>query len=176
MDIGLSDTGRAQVAGLAAAVRTHSPTKVIVSPLLRAVQSCEVLGFEPDFVDKRWQEADLGDWTGVESTTLKAAGDGLYDRWRWGEHTPPGGESFRELSARVADALAELATGDDTTLVVTHGGPIRAACAHLVGLVPRHVVSVSPGSLTVIDQVPGRPATLRAYNHTKPVPVEEPPD
>lgn len=176
LDITLSPLGRAQVAGVADTIRRHRPDRVVTSPLSRTTESVAVLGYTADLVDPRWQEADLGDWTGQDSTLLAAAGDGRYTRWRAGVFTPPGAESFEQMSARVGAALADLADAGGTTLVVTHGGPIRATCALLVGLEPGHLVPVNPGSLTVIDRPAGGRSALRSYNHTAQTVVGDPPD
>ncbi len=115
-------------------------------------------------VHARWQEADLGEWTGRSRDDLIAVGDGAYAAWRAGTLSPPGSEPLSALRQRVASALASLAA-HDVVLVVTHGGPIRAACRQLVDLHPSHLVPVQPGSLTAID-LDGGQARLRTYNLT----------
>ncbi|MDQ3113047.1 MAG: histidine phosphatase family protein [Actinomycetota bacterium] len=175
-DIPLSRSGIEQVIALRGAVHAFRPDRAVTSQLARAVESCVVLGYPHHETDERWQEADLGDWTGRSSAELQATGDGAYRRWRAGDLTPPAGESFDHLMDRVYQAIDELAALDGTTLVVTHGGPIRAACAALVGLGPGHVVPVSPGSLTVIDGLREGPARLSLYNHSAQPSTGEPPD
>ncbi len=167
-DVPLSATGRAQATALAPAVAAHRPSRVVVSPLARTRETAELLGHPGDRRDARWQEADLGDWTGQLSDALRAAG-GDYDAWRAGLLTPPGGEPFAALTARVAAALADLCrepTGE-AVLVVTHGGPIRAAVQHLLGLAPARIVPVGPASLTLID-IGATGARLRGYNTGQP--------
>lgn len=167
----LSPRGHDQVRDLrplVASLRAGAPsTRVICSPLLRARESCAGLGLVPDLVDARWQEADLGDWTGRTREELVAVGDGGYAAWRAGRLTPPRAEPLELLRARVAQAVAGLVDGDgaevDTVVVVTHGGPIRAACDELVGLSAAHLVPVSPGSLTAFD-LSGPLPRLQAYN------------
>jgi len=172
-DIALSPQGRRQAAalrstvdGLVAGHRAagDAPLTVVASPLRRAAETCALLEREPDLLDARWQEADLGEWTGRSRDDLIAVGDGAYAAWRAGTLSPPGSEPLSALRQRVASALESLAA-HDVVLVVTHGGPIRAACRQLVDLHPSHLVPVQPGSLTAID-LDGGQARLRTYNLT----------
>lgn len=173
-DVALSARGRAQVWALAPLVARFAPTAVTTSPLRRARETAALLGVGGAHgagqdggiaVDERWQEADLGAWTGRTRAELVAAGDGAYAAWRAGTHVPPGAEPFAEMAERVTAAVEQLAGRGGVQLVVTHGGPVRAACAELVGLAPAALVPVSPGSATVFDLSGPRPR-LRAFNAT----------
>lgn len=159
-DIELSDVGRSQATALRDLVRGLAPTRVVASPLLRARDTLRLIGLDPDEVDPRWQEADLGEWTGRRSADLDAAD---YAEWRAGRLTPPGGESLSAVHTRVADALRDVPEVG-TTLVVTHGGPIRAACTVLVGLPSSHLVPVLPGSVSTFE-LSGTPR-LMSFNVT----------
>jgi alpha-ribazole phosphatase len=83
----------------------------------------------PAVVDDRLQELDFGRWEGRAWDTVDRAES---DPWAADPWTlpPPGGESFAELTARVAAALAE--TPPDA-VIVTHAGVIRAARMLLAG-------------------------------------------
>ncbi|MEQ3553588.1 histidine phosphatase family protein [Pseudonocardia nematodicida] len=163
-DVPLSGAGRAGARDLGPLVASYRPEHVVVSPLDRTRETARLLGVSPDRVDPRWQEADLGQWTDRFVDDLPAA---EYAAWRAGELTPPGGESFAGMTARVTGALADL-PGDGVVLVVTHGGPIRAVLDHLLGLRPSRLVPVGPASLTVLDH-DGGGTRLRAYNLGGPV-------
>lgn len=163
-EVPLSERGRRQARGLAALIGEFQPTDAVTSDLGRARETVALLGHPQATVDRAWREADLGEWTGRVIADLVAGdGDG-YRAWREGRATPLGGESWEALVARVTEALATLVDRDGRHLIVTHGGPIRAACATLVGLGPTRIVPVSPASVTVIDLEP-RPR-LRAFNLT----------
>jgi glucosyl-3-phosphoglycerate phosphatase len=163
-DIPLSAAGRAQASALAPVVAAHRPAHVVTSPLARTRETAELLGYRGERVDARWEEADLGDWSGQHIEALQERGED-YAAWRAGRLTPPGGEPFAALTARVAAGLADLcvAPGTGVVLVVTHGGPIRAAVRHLVGLEPARIVPVGPASLTVLD-LGADGARLHGYN------------
>jgi glucosyl-3-phosphoglycerate phosphatase len=165
LDQSLSETGRAQVAKLAPVVRAYAPDDVVSSPLARAVQSADTLGYVPR-VDPRWQEAHLGEWQGLLTAALRAESEESYQQWRTGRFTPRGAEPFEAMQSRVREAAEELrGSGGDVVLVVTHGGPIRALCQALVGLDPASAVPVGPASLTTLHLEAGR-ARLGSYNVT----------
>lgn len=157
-DISLSEPGQRQAAELAAMVRSLAPSLVIASDLKRTLQTAATLGYTPE-TEPRWREADLGAWTGQHIDTLQDTVPDAYAAWRSGSFTPAGAESFDTLSRRVIAATRAL-LGKDTVLVVTHGGPIRAVCAHWLCLPPKRIVPVSPGSLTVLELPTGARAAF----------------
>lgn len=168
-DVPLAGTGTAQVRALAPLVAAARPDHVVCSPLLRCRQTADLLDVDVDVVDHRWAEADLGRWTGLGKDELVARGDGAYARWRAGDQSPPGGETLEDLEHRVAEALSALraspgqaagegdagADRDRTVLVVTHGGPIRAAVQQLLGIPRGRLVPVGPATLTTFSFTAG---------------------
>jgi alpha-ribazole phosphatase len=118
------------------------PTRIVSSPQPRcqdfaaALAARWMIGVERD---ARWQELDFGDWEGLSFDTLPRA---EIDRWAespW-KFQPPGGEPIVALVARVCAALNDLladSSPDNTVLVVSHAGPIRAALGLLRGA-PQH--------------------------------------
>ena len=107
------------------------------SDLSRARLAGEALGTVlalPVAIDPRWRELDFGEWDGKAARDLDAAALARF----WDDpdaYPPPDGETWSSLVARVAAALAELPPRD--TLVVTHGGAMRAALAWFCGFSPR---------------------------------------
>jgi broad specificity phosphatase PhoE len=128
----LSELGREQSRALAASLARGGITALWSSDLQRAVETAaivaEVLGL-PVQSDARWRERHLGDWTGLRREAIQARWPELYARLAAGDldAAPPGGESQRELDARVRPAAAELAARHPgkRVLVVTHRGAIR---------------------------------------------------
>ncbi|WP_028967819.1 histidine phosphatase family protein [Sphingomonas phyllosphaerae] len=109
-------------------------TQVVSSDLSRAADCATALG-APVHHDARWRELDFGDWDGRDPATLPT--DALAAFWRDPDAAPPPhGERWSALVARVTAALADL---PDATLVVTHGGAIRAALASACGFDARQV-------------------------------------
>lgn len=165
-DTRLSERGRRQAAALGEAVAGLEPTAVVTSPLLRARDTAELLGFPAADADPRWQEADFGEWTGRIGREIARSGDAV-PSWREGRTTPPGGESFAALSIRAGEAASALPdAGPGTRLVVTHGGPILAVCCALLGTTPLELAPVGSASLTILERQGG--VRLATYNQAPP--------
>lgn len=107
---------------------------IVASDLLRARRCAEAIGAA--LIDPRWRELDFGAWDGLAPAEPDAAALGRF----WADPDaapPPGGERWSALVARVAAALTDLPAG--RSLVVTHGGAMRAALAHLFGFDQRQL-------------------------------------
>ncbi|NMN06194.1 MULTISPECIES: histidine phosphatase family protein [unclassified Novosphingobium] len=110
--------------------------KVITSDLQRCRAAAQAIAAPLGLVakaDPRWRELDFGAWDGMAPAQIEPAALAAFYRDP-DAHAPPGGEPWSALRVRVADALAALAPVD--TLVVTHGGAMRAALAALCGFSP----------------------------------------
>src|SRR5262245_61179469 len=86
-------------------------------------------------------EQHLGDWQGRDRKAFYAERKvGTHAFWfAPADERPPGGESFTDLVARVAPAVARLNAehrGRDI-VAVTHGGTIRTAIGLALGLTPQ---------------------------------------
>jgi broad specificity phosphatase PhoE len=147
----LSEAGRSQMRALAPLVARLEPDVVVTSDLRRALETADELGLAGAAPDERWREAGVGRWTGRLAAQVVAEEPEAHGAWLEGSAAPPGGEAFPETCARVAEAIRELASsGARRALVVTHGGPIRAACATVAALPLSGLVAVPTGSLTAI--------------------------
>ncbi len=104
------------------------PVRIVTSPLTRcqllATHLGRAFGIEP-LTDPRWREMDFGTWEGSAWDAIPRA---ALDAWAADFHgyAGHGGESVAQLEQRVRAALQE---ATDDTLIVTHAGCIRAACA-----------------------------------------------
>ena len=132
-DPALTDLGRRQAEALASAAGVATASRVLSSPLRRAVETADSLG-PPVVVDPRWIEIDYGIY---EGKPLADVPEDVWRTWRadpgW---TPPGGESLVAVGERVRAAcedLAEEAAGTDV-VVVSHVSPIKAAVAWALGV------------------------------------------
>ncbi len=154
----------------AAAYRTLAaglpqPARWIVTPLSRTRRTAEALfaagyaqqplGVEPGLIEQH-----LGDWQGLPHADLPAR-LALPSHAFWplgGEERPPGGESFAELIVRVGATMERLAIdneGEDV-VIVSHGGAIRGALAHAIGIGADQALhfSVQNISLTRLERHP----------------------
>jgi broad specificity phosphatase PhoE len=156
----LSELGREQARSLAQFL-DGVPDRRLSSDLARAVETAELLGLGGLPTDERWREIDMGPWAGH---TLDELDPQAVAAWRRGEHYPA--ESWPRFQARVAGAVDEL-RGEDA-IVVTHGGCIRAATAHVTGADPRSLAPPANASLTVIEH--GDRVRLHAYGLRAPGP------
>ena len=101
--------------------------------LFRAGYGQQAPAVEPELI-----EQDLGEWHGLRHAQLPSKLL-LPAHAFWplgGEELPPGGESMADVIVRVGRAmerLAEAHAGQDV-VVVSHGGAIRAAVAHAIGI------------------------------------------
>jgi broad specificity phosphatase PhoE len=130
-DIPLSAPGLAQMQGLAPPDPfgpSYSP-RVFSSPLLRARQTAEALGLLNPTLDVRLMEQNWGRWEGLSRVEIMArdgencfAAAGLKAAF-----TPPGGESTKDLLARVAAFLKDVAAGEGDAVAIAHLGVLRSA-------------------------------------------------
>ena len=108
----------------------------LASPLRRARETATILGAPPPLAtDARLAEMHWGAWEGETLAYLRARyGDEMIRNEARGlDFRTAGGESYRELRARVRDLLAALAAAGRPTLAVTHKGVIRAVLSLATG-------------------------------------------
>jgi alpha-ribazole phosphatase len=126
----------------ALAARLPRPARLICTPLSRTQLTAQAIiraGYpaQTPIIDPAFVEQDFGSYQGMPIA-------GFDNRHRserhpfWPIHaaeTPPGGESFEAMIGRVGAGLDRLVVdAPKHTIVVSHGGAIRAACAHALGL------------------------------------------
>jgi len=105
--------------------------RIVTSPLARCVETAALLApqaeREPRLAEMRW-----GAWEGRRLAELRAelGAEMAQNEARGWDFRPAGGESPREVLARVQSWLGEL---DSPTLAVTHRGVIRAVYAAAAG-------------------------------------------
>ena len=134
--------GIARCRARVAALDRDAPIALVSSDLARAADAAEAIG--PDIgivptIDPRWRELDFGEWDGHPPDEIDPAALARFHDDPDGS-PPPGGERWSALSARVAAAIA--AMPPRPTLVVTHGGAIRAALGLLCRLDPHQAWAV----------------------------------
>lgn len=142
----------------ALARRLPRPAVWITSPLSRTRRTAEAifrggypvqaLAVEPAVI-----EQSMGDWHGLPHAevpprlTMPA-----HPFWPLaGQERPPGGESMADVMLRVGPALERLAIAHDgqDVVVVSHGGTIRAALGHALGVGPDAALHFSVHNLAL---------------------------
>lgn len=105
------------------------------SPLQRCTQLAKQLQLSNLHLDARLMELQFGDW---ELQAWEAIDREALDTWSadYVQHGPPNGESFMALYQRVGECLTQLQTQhrNQTVIVITHAGVIRAMLAQLLSL------------------------------------------
>jgi probable phosphoglycerate mutase len=128
-DIPLSATARATLRRKALP-RQFQGWPALMSPLQRCRETAQLLGLAPA-IDARLIEMDWGEFEGRRLDDLRTElGETLADNEARGlDFRPPRGESPRDVQARVAPLLVDIAQSGTATLAVTHRGVIRAIYA-----------------------------------------------
>jgi broad specificity phosphatase PhoE len=173
-DIPLNDLGRRQAAHAGNVLadlfardgREQSSLAFVASPLIRARATMELVRDELKLLptayalDDRLREIGYGQWEGSTLPEMQLRDPGLYARRQTGKWTvsPPGGESYVEVQARMADWYASV-TAD--TVAVAHGGTARALMVALGIETPLSAadLTIEQGAVYVF-----RDAALRKYS------------
>ena len=101
-------------------------TLIASSSLQRCLSTANALhafGWQQPIVDDRLAEMDFGDWEGVPWNDIDRT---QIDAWATDvlNYRPPGGESVKDVAARVLSAMADL-TFDEDVALITHAGVIQ---------------------------------------------------
>jgi probable phosphomutase (TIGR03848 family) len=156
--IPLSDLGIEQAESAATRLAKLAIAAVYASPIERTTQTAQYIAARlglPVVPLEGALEADYGDWTGGAIADLAKT-----EEWKVVQVAPsrarfPGGESIREMQARIVSAIDALVArhSHETVVVVSHADPIKSAIAHYTGM---HLdmfqrVFVSPASVSVLE-------------------------
>lgn len=143
-DIPLEDAGRELAVRVGYAMKEIPFTRVISSPLQRAVETAKLVimaaGKNVVFqTDERLKEISFGCWEGYSASNPEypAPDPDFHNFFDHPEqyHAPEGGESFEQLLERTGDFLKDLASRQEfeheTVLVSVHGAVMRALLANM---------------------------------------------
>ncbi|MEN3167517.1 histidine phosphatase family protein [Gluconobacter sp. OJB] len=166
LDVPLCREAMASQQGGYATLARRLPTEALwySSPLQRARDTASEIrkagAFSQDVtIDGRFIEQSIGEWHGTPHTEFMSLLR-LPPNPFWSISAcelPPGGESMLDVCARVAHGLDDLANaheGEDM-VVVSHGGAIRAALAHALGVHPDTALrfSIQNLSITILERI-----------------------
>ncbi len=149
----LDERGRA----LAARLRLPRCDEVLVSPARRTHETASHAGLVATGVAPA--ECDFGRWAGLSLRSVAEREPDAVRAWMGdADAAPHGGESLRELLARVGGWLERQAPLDGTAVAITHGGVIKACvvsglCAPAAAF---WQVDVAPLSITELHAHDGR--------------------
>lgn len=148
------------------------------SPIGRARQTAAIvadaIGYDAQEIvlDDRLAEHDVGELSGSTWAEIERSRGERSERLRDWDYRPPGGETRREMLARVEDFLGTT-RAEPVSIVVSHGGTSRALRGAFLGLdvpaiqaLPVHahgrLFALSGGRVTecVVDAAPPPPEEL----------------
>jgi probable phosphoglycerate mutase len=130
IDKPLSELGRQQ------SRRLSVPPEILAyrwfcSPLRRATETAELLNLNPVRIEAALIEMSWGDWEGeILKPLRKRLGEEMRDNESRGlDFCPPGGESPRQVQARLQTWLRKIASSKQDTAAVVHKGIVRCIYA-----------------------------------------------
>lgn len=159
-DLPLTAVGDAQAVATARRLMVERPVSLYSSDLIRARRTADVIAGACSLevqLDPGLREVDVGSWVGLTSDEAATRFPDGHARWVSGGTGWDDGETYPAMAERVVAAIGEIAgryAAQDRVIIVTHGGPIRAAAAHAVALVGdgrRRLAAGPNASLTTIE-------------------------
>lgn len=132
-DVPLNAAGHEQAAVLRERLSGRRFARVLVSPLARAVETCEIAGLG-ERAERRDElvELDYGEYEGLTTAEIRESVPG----WTVWSHGVPGGESPEDAGARVEPVLAELRddAASGNVAIFAHGHLLRVLAARWIGV------------------------------------------
>jgi len=173
-DVPLTDVGVQQAAAAGKRLASAGLAVIVTSPLARAVRTAEEVAAvtgAPVEAEDGLRETDFGAWDGLTFAEVQERWPAEVTAWLADPAVaPPGGESFADVSARVAGALRRVLAGHQgrTVLIVSHVTPIKAlvAAALLAPPPALYRMHLDVAALCQVDWYPDGPAVLRSFNDT----------
>ena len=132
-DLSLTDRGERNARRLAKRLQGLSFSKVISSPLPRAMRSCELAGFgDRAEIDRDLLEWNYGEYEGRRTADIhKERPD-----WQLFSDGCPGGESPQEVGARADRVIKRMREIPSNVLIFSSGHFLRVLTARWLGLEP----------------------------------------
>ena len=161
-DIPLTDNGRRLAERLRSALNGRTFALVLVSPLQRARETCELAGagaraiIDPDLVE--W---NYGKYEGLTPKEIDRQAPG----WLIFRDGCPGGETPEQVGARADRVIARAHAVEGDVALFAHGHVLRVLVARWLGLPPgagQHFL-LDTGTLSLLAQYHGIPA-LKTWN------------
>lgn len=158
----LTEEGRKQVGYAARDLKSVQIDRVVVSPVIRAIETAEIVCKEVGAsyeIDERLYEIELGKLVGMNFDEVVSKYGNLFLKF-YDEHDPAlesfGVESFTSVKNRVKSLLEESAEKhvDRNILCVTHLDPIKAAISTILELNPEALYRwhIRNASMTILRQ------------------------
>lgn len=132
-DVPLTDDGRRQAQALRARLRRWTFTRVLVSPLSRAVETCKLAGLgDRAEIRPELRELDYGEAEGLTTSQMRERIPG----WTVWTHETPGAETPADAAERLRPVLAELGEASGDVAIFAHGHILRILAGLWIGMPP----------------------------------------
>jgi broad specificity phosphatase PhoE len=132
-DVPLTAEGQRQAERLRDALAEWSFTRVLSSPLSRALDTCRLAGYgDRAELSDALLEWDYGEYEGETTNRIRESRPG-WNLWRDG---CPGGETVADVSARVDPLVAELKDSEGDVALFAHGHVLRVLAARWLEMAP----------------------------------------
>jgi broad specificity phosphatase PhoE len=159
-DLPLTDNGRRKAGLLQPMLQRESFALVLVSPLRRAIETCEISGLGAEAqIDRDLMEWNYGEYEGSTSAQIDEKAPG----WMLFMDGTPGGETPEQVSARVDRIIARARAAGGDVALFGHGHSLRVLAARWLGLTAsagRHFL-LGTGTLNIFSYYRGVPAIER---------------
>jgi len=149
-DLPLTERGERNARHLGERLGGLTFAEVLVSPLQRAVRTCELAGFgEAGVIDRDLLEWDYGDYEGRRTSETHKERPG----WQLLRDGCPGGETPGQVAARADRVIARVRAIPEDVLIFSSGHFLRVLAARWLGLEPAagRYLMLSTASLSAVS-------------------------
>jgi broad specificity phosphatase PhoE len=148
-DIPLTALGRRQAAALGRRLTGRAFALVLVSPLIRALETCRIAGYGD--IAKRTDdlcEWDYGAYEGRTTPDIRTEVPG----WTIWTGNPPDGETLEQVARRASSVIEQSAAAGGDVALFAHGHVLRVLAACWLGLPPDagRLLALGTASLSVL--------------------------
>jgi broad specificity phosphatase PhoE len=148
-DLPLTEHGEQQARQLGELLHSVRFSQILVSPLRRALRTCELAGFGAAArIEQNLSEWNYGDYEGLTPAQIRSQRPG-WDVYRDG---CPGGEAAEQVAARADRVIAELRTMQGRAALFSHGQFLRALAVRWIELPigQGYHLGLDTGSLSIL--------------------------
>ena len=164
-DVPLTETGRVQARSLGDLLVEWHHTRVLTSPLSRAVETCRLAGFDGAFeVVDDLREWDYGLYEGRTTSDIRTE----IPDWSVWTHPIVQGESAEEVAKRADRVIEQIREDHRDVLVFAHGHLLRILAARWCGLTPQlgRFFALDTATISMLDYERETPV-VRTWNATR---------
>ena len=156
-DVPLTDNGRRQAERLRPVLARQTFALVLVSPLQRARETCDLAGLcDGAIIDPSLIEWNYGEYEGLTSRQIRERAPG----WLLFRDGCPGGETPEEVGTRADRVIAHARAVDGNVALFAHGHILRVIAARWIAL------PASAGQNFLLDT-----GTLSVLGHYQEIPA-----